>query len=152
MRGTVPGANMNAEQLTIETAPDPADVEFLEDQINAFNIATTGIKFGGQLAIFVRNPAGTIIAGASGWTWGDCCEIRLLWVTEELRGQGYGSRLLAAAEREAIARGCIQVILDTHSFQALLFYQRYGYEIVGTIEDYPRGHRKYYLRKLLSRL
>jgi ribosomal protein S18 acetylase RimI-like enzyme len=143
---------MNAEQLTIETAPNPADVAFLEEQINAFNIATTGIQFGGQLAIFVRNPAGTIVAGVYGWTWGDCCEIRLLWVTEELHGQGYGSRLLTAAEREAIERGCVQVILDTHDFQAPLFYQRHGYEIVGTIDDYPRGYRKYYLRKLLSGL
>jgi ribosomal protein S18 acetylase RimI-like enzyme len=142
---------MSSSSFIVETRPDPADVQFLEDQINAFNIATTGMRDAGLLAIFLRDQTGTIVAGTFGWTWGGCCEIRYLWVAEELRGQGHGSRLLAAAEHEAAARGCAQVVLDTHEFQAPLFYQRHGYEIAGVIENYPQGYHKYYLRKTLSR-
>ncbi len=142
---------MNSGQLPIETRPAPADVQFLEDQINAFNIATTGIDDAQLLAILVRDTAGTIVAGIFGWTWGGCCEIRYLWVAEALRGQGHGSRLLEAAEREALERGCAQVILDTHEFQAPIFYQRHGYEIAGVVDNYPLGYHKYYLRKTLSR-
>ena len=40
-----------------------------------------------DLAIFVRD-AGTIVAGISGWTWGDCCELQNLWVEPGLRGHG----------------------------------------------------------------
>lgn len=141
---------MNSDQLQVETAPDPADVEFLEDQINRFNIATTGFDDARLLAIFVRDSAGTIVAGTYGWTWGGCCEISSLWVAEELRGQGHGSRLLAAAEREAEARGCLQVILSTHAFQAPRFYQRYGYTVIGVADQYPRGSSQFYLRMTLN--
>jgi GNAT superfamily N-acetyltransferase len=137
--------------LVVETRPASENVQFLEDQINAFNVATTGISSGEDplLAIFVREGE-VIRAGVFGWTWGGCCEIRYLWVEEALRGQGIGQRLLARAEQEARRRGCHQVILDTHSFQAPEFYRRQGYEVVGVIDNYPEGHQKYYLKKSLA--
>jgi ribosomal protein S18 acetylase RimI-like enzyme len=141
---------MEIDELRIDTSPEPSDIEFLESQINRFNISTTGFNDGKLLAIFVRDPSGAIVAGIYGWTWGACCEIRYLWVAQESRGAGHGSRLLAAAEREATARGCFQIVLDTHEFQAPLFYQRHGYEIMGIIDDYPQGYHKYYLRKTLN--
>ena len=84
---------MEAERLIVETHPDPKDVAFLEDRINEFNLATTGIDFGGLLAIFVRDAQGAIIAGTYGWTWGGCCEMRFLWVHEDFRQRGIGSSL-----------------------------------------------------------
>jgi GNAT superfamily N-acetyltransferase len=136
--------------LIIEAHPASANVQFLEDQINAFNVKKTGIRSTGDilLAIFVREGE-VIRAGVFGWTWGGCCEIRYLWVEEASRGQGIGQHLLAGAEQEARRRGCHQMILDTHSFQAPLFYQRNGYEIVGVIDNYPEGFQKYYLKKRL---
>jgi GNAT superfamily N-acetyltransferase len=139
-------------QWTVDAHPAPEDVQFLEDQINAFNVAQTGFSGAGDilLSIMARDGAGQISAGVYGWTWGGCCEIRLLWVRPELRGQGYGRGLLQAAEQEARRRGCGQLVLDTHSFQAPEFYQKLGYEIVGVVDEYPRGHKKYYLRKSLG--
>jgi GNAT superfamily N-acetyltransferase len=140
-----------ARQWVVDAHPAPADVQFLEDQINAFNVAQTGISGEGDilLSMVVRDDAGQITAGIYGWTWGGCCETRFLWVQPELRGQGYGRSLLQAAEQEARRRGCRQVVLDTHSFQAPGFYQKLGYEIVGVVDEYPRGHKKYYLKKRL---
>ncbi|HEX6290771.1 MAG TPA: GNAT family N-acetyltransferase [Herpetosiphonaceae bacterium] len=140
---------MSEVPLRIESQPAASDVEYLEDRINEFNIARTGIDDGALLSIFVRDEANAIQAGLFGWTWGECCEIRFLWVDERLRGQGYGTRLLAAAEREAAMRGCRVITLSTHSFQAPDFYQKQSYEVVGVLDDYPRGYQQYYLRKRL---
>jgi ribosomal protein S18 acetylase RimI-like enzyme len=139
-------------EWTVDAHPAPEDVQFLENQINAFNIAQTGIGAERDilLSILLRDDAGQISAGVYGFTWGGCCDIRFLWVRSDLRGQGYGRSLLEAAEREARRRGCSQVVLDTHSFQAPGFYQKLGYEIVGVVDEYPRGHKKYYLKKLLG--
>jgi hypothetical protein len=54
--------------LKIETQPNEQDVRFLDNRINQFNIAKTGIEFGGELAIFEQDEAGAIIAGLYGFT------------------------------------------------------------------------------------
>jgi ribosomal protein S18 acetylase RimI-like enzyme len=128
---------------------DPADRSFLSDQINAFNVQTTGIDDGRELAVIVRGRDGEIVAGIYGWTWGGFCEIETLWVDQGLRHQGLGTALLRAAEREAIDRGVRQIGLDTHSFQAPDFYAAHGYVVIGTQNDYPLGHAKIYLTKRL---
>jgi GNAT superfamily N-acetyltransferase len=148
-RHTVGKSGMDLTDLEIDDQPDDADVRFLDQQINDFNFAVTGVTDGRLLALFLRDAQGSIIAGLYGWTWGGCLEIKYLWVAEAWRGRGHGTRLLAAAEGEAIARGCTQAMLDTHSFQAPLFYQRAGYTIFGVMDNYPTGHAKCYLKKQL---
>ena len=64
-----------------------------------------------------------------------------------MRGRGLGGRLLAAAEQEAVRRGCVGALLDPHDFQAPAFYYKHGYELFGTLTDLPPGHVRYYLAK-----
>ena len=73
----------------------------------------------------------------------------MVWVSEDLRGQGLGRELLQAAEAEARRRGCHHVWLDSFSFQAPAFYQHLGYEIFGTLEDYPASHQRVFLTRSL---
>ena len=129
--------------------PAPGDVQYLEDRLYEFNSAATGISGGAWLAIFVRDEQDRIVAGISGSTWGGCAEIRQFWVEESRRGRGLGTRLLAAAEREARGRGCRQMILMTFSFQAPAFYKRHGFEVVAVLKDHPLGHENLLLSKRL---
>lgn len=129
--------------------PSQADVEFLEDRLYEHNARTTGIDDGRTLGVFLRDDSGRLMAGAAGHTWGETCELKQLWVEPELRGQGVGRALLEEAETEAVRRGCKQIVLSTHSFQAPELYQRLGYEVLAEIPDYPRGHANVMMRKRL---
>ncbi len=133
----------------VEDDPDPRDIEFLETQIRREASAALGLGDEVELAIFVRD-AGRIVAGISGWTWGDCCELQSLWVEPGLTGRWLGSRLLAAAEAEAAARGCTQTVHFTWDFQARPLYERAGYELVGRVEDFPSGTEVLWFRKRLT--
>lgn len=92
------------------------------------------------LAAFWPEPA----RAGRGWL-----RIGTLWVDARLRGQGYGRQLMAAAEAEGRQRGCHSAYLDTFSFQAPAFYERCGYEVFGTLEAFPGGHTRFFMRKSL---
>src|SRR5690349_5204747 len=82
--------------LAIEDAPNEADVRFVEERTDAYNIAVTGYDDYRPLATFVRDDEGAIIAGLTGFTWGGTLKIEYVWVHDDLRGQGHGSRLIQA--------------------------------------------------------
>lgn len=140
---------MPSFRLDVRDVLVPDEVAAIEERLYQFNVAATGIADGRELGIFVHDDAGGLIAALVGTTWGGCCEIRLLWVDEPARGRGHGRRLMETAEHEARARGCEQVVLHTHTFQAPDFYRRLGYEVIGEIPGYPRGHANLALRKAL---
>src|SRR5215471_5267120 len=117
--------------LMVEAKPRLEDVRFLEEGLYEFNARATGISDGKLLSLFVRTPDGSPIAGAFGWTWGGTCYIRYLFVAENMRGHGQGTMLMRAGETEAKSRGCRQIVLETHGFQAPRFYQKLGFTIVG---------------------
>ena len=100
------------------------------------------------VAVFIRED-GTILGGVSGvfnWNW---LQISLLWVDDSLRGRGYGRQLMETIESLARERGCERAHVDTFSFQAREFYESLDYEVFATLEDYPPGHSRHYLRKAL---
>ena len=138
------------ERFEVVEEPSSEDMSFLGDRLYEFNSGTTGIYDGRLFGMFLRDDHGEIIAGAHGHTWGGTCEVSRLWVRDDLRHQGLGSRLMAATEEEARRRGCGQMFLTTHTFQAPAFYERLGFEEIGRITDYPAGHDQIFYRKLLG--
>jgi GNAT superfamily N-acetyltransferase len=136
-------------EFQVEDDPDPLEIGFLETQIRREASAAMGLGGEVELAIFIRD-AGKIVAGISGWTWGDCCELQSLWVDPSRRGQWLGTRLIAAAEAAAAARGCTQTVHFTYGFQARRLYERTGYELVGRVEDFPSGTDARWYRKRLT--
>ena len=109
----------------------------------------TGRRDYQPLSVFLRDERGSLAAGLHGFTWAGWLEIKLLWVREDQRGQGLGRRMLAAAEAEARERGCRHVWLDSYTFQAPAFYQHLGYEVFGSLADYPPPHDRVFLTKTL---
>lgn len=134
-------------QLSVEQAPDARDISALVRQLVSYNDSKAEREDYRPLAVFLRDAEGQVVGGVLGHTHWGWLFVSHLWVAPHLRGAGYGERILSAAEREAVARGCRHAHLDTFSFQARPFYERLGYELFGELEDYPAGHTRYFLRK-----
>ena len=129
------------------------DDEFIEDKLVEYNLsmepATQGKLFE-SVSRKIVDEEGNIIAGclAIMYCW-NVVAIDIIWVDEQYRGQGLGSMLLGEVEREAMEKGCHLVHLDTFDFQAKGFYEKNGYSVFGILEDCPKGHIRYYLKKTL---
>jgi ribosomal protein S18 acetylase RimI-like enzyme len=101
--------------------------------------------------IFASGQPEATIAGLLGHTLWNGFFISALWVAEAVRRKGIGRQLMARAEELAMQNGCDHIHLDTFDFQAREFYVKNGFHLFGTIEDYPIGHKRYYLIKKLAR-
>ncbi|KOG76107.1 GNAT family N-acetyltransferase [Streptomyces varsoviensis] len=145
--------------MTTEHAPPPAltvgglDAE-LTDRLNegliAYNNAAAGAGDAASLSVRMTDAEGRLAGGLTGWTWGGLFDIELLWVREDFRAGGWGSGILAAAEAEAVRRGCDRAIVSSFTFQAPGFYERQGYTEFGRNGGLPDGHAKVHLRKTLT--
>jgi GNAT superfamily N-acetyltransferase len=113
---------------------------FLIERVYEFNAQVTGYFDGKLLGGRLRDEEGTVIAGFNGHTWGGCCVLSHVWVHPLQRGRGLGRSLLQAAEQEAARRGCGQIVLSTHSFQAPGFYEHLGYVKQAVVDDDPKGY------------
>lgn len=140
---------METYTLTVEDSPDRADIDAFNQILFAHNVAQAGASESRPLAVFLRDESGKVVGGLNGRTYWGWLFVETFAIDQEARGQGYGTRLLAAAEEEARRRGCHGAFLDTFSFQALPFYEKQGYSVFGALDEFPRGHKRYFLQKPL---
>ncbi|EIZ82283.1 putative GCN5-related N-acetyltransferase [Methylobacterium sp. GXF4] len=139
---------MTASTITISTEADAA-AKIVEDGLNAFNALHNGPDPTKPLWFICRDDQGTVLGGLQGFIQWDWFAIAMLWVREEHRGRGIGTRLLTEAEQEARKRGCIKFRLGTMTFQAPEFYKRFGYVEIGRMDDLPPGHSYIWMTKIL---
>lgn len=123
----------------------------LSEELTAFNNKATGAHDDRGLSVRVTDEAGDLVAGLVGWTWGGCAGISEVWVRADRRHEGWGARLVRAAEDEALARGCTSMIVSSMSFQAPGFYLRQGYLETGSGGGIPGGHTRHHFFKELER-
>lgn len=137
--------------MTIEVVenPDQSLLDFFTNKIAEYNWQNWEVSERKPLAVQMKNEQGDVIAGATARSFGDWLLLDYLWVSEELRGQNIGSKLLAHVEATGKSRGCVKCILDTLDFQAKPFYERHGYEVQWTQEGYPKTGCKYFMVKEL---
>ena len=134
--------------MNLEITENPAkeDDVFVINKLQEYNRKFGDGKFR-LLSVYLRNNDNEIIGGLTGKTFGNWLHIESLWVAEKERGKKLGSKLMQAAEAEAISRGCIGSTLDTFSFQALDFYKKLGYSVIGTLSNYSGMYKRHYMEK-----
>ncbi len=144
-----------ANPISSQIDDDRAD--WLNAQLVEFNtVHGTSTGGGGRpaepLQLYLTGASGDVLAGLIGRTnavpsW---LEVSVLWVADAERRRGHGSQLMARAEQIARDRGCQYARLSTSNFQAPEFYPRLGYQLYGTLPEYPPGEIAYYFLKSLG--
>ncbi|CAL9330838.1 hypothetical protein SUDANB37_00090 [Streptomyces sp. enrichment culture] len=119
------------------------------DEVNFTATGTTPADQG-SLSVKAVDEAGELVGGLTAWTWGGLLGIEMLWVREESRRDGWGGRLLRAAEEEARRRGCDRACVSSFTFQAPEFYQRHGYVETGRTLGIPGGAEDVHMYKPLE--
>jgi ribosomal protein S18 acetylase RimI-like enzyme len=138
-----------ADDLKIVFDQAGTNAQFVRDRLDVFNVGVTGLSAWYPVHLYVQNERGEILGGLLANIWGGWLHIAYLWIDEVVRGQRWATKLMDYAEAYARERGCHSADLDTHSFQARPFYEKRGYEVFATLDDYPKGHKKFFLRKKL---
>ena len=136
-------------KLRITDDGDERDISEIHAMLKEYNLSKREPSKDVPIGIFYEDENNKKLAGLTGETFGNWLCIRYLFVAEQLRKEGIGSKLLAAAESEARKRGCKYAFVDTFSFQAPEFYKKHGYKEVFTLDNYPyTGKRHYYTKEL----
>lgn len=151
MPASNPDVHMSLQiQISVHIAAPAKAVAVVDAGLDSHNIASAPLVDVQLLHVIAQNRDGTVVGGAIGRTWGACCELQQLWVSEDLRSIGIGTRLMDAFEHQAQSRGCQLVYLETFSFQAPVFYQNRGYAEVLRIVGFTGSVIKFTLQKLLD--
>lgn len=133
--------------LTVATTVPDEVAELIGGGLNGYNHERAGPSGETMLWIVARDENGAVAGGVKGKSEYSWLFVDWLWIRADQRGQGLGSRLLAAAEAEARARGCAGIYLGSFTFQAPDFYKRAGYVEFGRIDGFPPGQALVFLLK-----
>ncbi len=129
--------------------PSEADRKAVLRPLRAYNTARAGDPRIRPVALLLADEAGNHVGGL----WGECAYdwlfVELLAVPEEYWGKNYGKTLMERAKEIARANDCVGIWLNTSEFQARGFYEKLGFEVFGTLDNYPVGQKTFFLRKRL---
>lgn len=135
--------------LIYQEESSPADDDVLLQGVIQGAEDANGMSRIRSFAFFVKDAAGQVIAGAKGVSLYGSLYVDLLWVSQTLRNQGLGTKIMQACEKLAHERNCTFIALTTMNWEALPFYQKLGYEIEYVREGYEKNSKMYLLRKNL---
>ncbi|MBB5016986.1 GNAT superfamily N-acetyltransferase [Chitinivorax tropicus] len=138
---------LNDIRLAVESSPNAAMTRTLYKGVYDDNVARTGDGAIDTLYVFAKDSNNQVIGGIVGSAYWGWVNISSVWVSPVYRRQGLASRMLAMIEQEAISKGCKHAYLDTFTFQSPALYEKSGYQIIGTLPDFPPGHARHFMSK-----
>jgi GNAT superfamily N-acetyltransferase len=136
-------------EIVYDEHPEQSAWGIIGRGITDYNQQQAGDDRAQRICFVIQGPDQKTMGGVVAVIYWDWLYIDLMWMQEELRGCGYGSRLLILAENEARKRGAKHAFLDTFSFQAPGFYEKQGYRMFGELQDFPQGCQRYFMTKQL---
>ena len=137
-------------EVILTDAPDIQAKTAIGEGLAAYNVQHADVDDRRDLAVLLRDTrTGEILGGILGRTSLGLLFIDLVFIPEAMRRHGLGSRMLQMAEEEGRARGCVNAVLYTISFQAPEFYAKHGWHEFGRIACLPAGTSRVFMTKAL---
>lgn len=136
-------------ELRIDFAEDPpaSDEGYVKEQLGLWNMRETGHEDYAPAYFFLRDGNGKIRGALLSYVWGKWLHVDTFWLDDDVRRHGWGSKMLEAAHEIGREKGATAAWLDTFSWQARPFYERFGYEAVFEVADFPAGHSRIFMCK-----
>ena len=133
--------------ISYEANPQSADIQILNDGISKQAKQKKGMKQLDFFAFFIRDEQGKVVGGCGGDNMYGGLFVGQLWVVEQLRGKGYGTKLMQKAENLAKESGCNFIAVNTFDWEALDFYKKLGFYVEFERKGFDKGSIFYFLRK-----
>ena len=125
--------------MIFDKTPTPDDVAFVNSKLEEHTNSFLKDDYE-EFSIVVKDETRLVIAGVTGFTVWERAGVGSLWVAESHRGNGIGTKLLAQAEKIASEKGSKQIETNSMSFQGIGFFEKHGYKVFGSLDNYPAGH------------
>ncbi|KIE04940.1 putative GCN5-related N-acetyltransferase [Candidatus Jidaibacter acanthamoeba] len=136
-------------KLIVQDSENSEITEILKQGVRSYSSAYfNGVVGGDSFVIYTQNKEGKVIGGISG-NLGRYAKVAWAWVDEEYRSQKLGTKLFNELDKFAKSKGSRYILLETFEFQAKPFYEKIGYECIGTVKRLIEGYDCHFMRKEL---
>lgn len=137
------------ELYHLERYDTPELEKLLYEGLNDEAVLAKGVNRVRTFGICILNATKDILGGAKGAILYGNLYVDALWVNSKIRHQGWGTKLMAEAEKIGKEYGCTFATVNTMDWEALPFYQKLGYRIEFTREGFEKDSKMFMLRKSL---
>jgi GNAT superfamily N-acetyltransferase len=125
------------------------DGEEIGDKLYEYNLPFLNpkhdyIKINRKLVDENGKAVAAIMAGVTGY---DTAYVWKIWVDEEYRDQGLGTRLIKHFEKKAKEKGANKIVIEEVYDWNVGFFLKSGYNVACELTDLPKGHSCYVVDK-----
>ena len=142
--------NMAANDIFVDETDNSVISSVIKKGIIDYNAPFFGSNPSKPFTIYIKNLNSEVIAGITGFYKGKYVRVDLFWVHNEFRHQGLGKKLSVKLEEFSKTKGCSYIQLDTFDFQARPFYEKLGFECIGTIPKWVEDRDCHFMRKAIN--
>ncbi len=149
---------MSAVDYKIVTENNPKVCSQIQRGLEEFNRDFFRKKYANfeidNFVVYAKGKKGEFLGGICGYIFegekAAWCYVDYAWVSEKMRRHGIGTKLFKELERYALSKHCAYIQLFTWKYQAVDFYKKLGFEVVGTIPGWMDGYDAIFFKKNLS--
>ncbi|MDF3033330.1 MAG: N-acetyltransferase [Alphaproteobacteria bacterium] len=133
--------------IQASVVPAPEDIGFLSQGIYKEALKKKSMRPIQRFGFFLKNETSQTVGGVDGFCYYGCLYMDQLYIEEAYRGQGWGQKLVRAAEDFGVSQKCTMFTVTTMDWEAKGFYEKLGYVLEFSRAGYENQSMMHHLRK-----